>query len=71
MGGYMELTEECIETIKAAARELERGDLNIRIMARPEDKKSYDIIIGVEERIRFNRALPTMDEPRSSPGDRY
>jgi hypothetical protein len=67
----MELTEECLEKIKAAARKLERGDLNIRIMARPEDKQNYDVVIGTEERIRFSRASPTTDMPRSSPGDKY
>jgi hypothetical protein len=67
----MELTEECIEKIKAAARELKRGDLNIRIMARPEDDQNYDVIFGTEERVRFSRALPTTDKPRGSPRDRY
>jgi hypothetical protein len=67
----MELTEECIEKIKAAARKIERGDLNIKIMSRPEDKKNYDMIIGTEERIRFSRALPTTDTPRKSPEDKY
>jgi hypothetical protein len=67
----MELTDECLERIKESARKLERGDLNIRIMARPEDKQNYDVIIGTEERVRFSRALPTMDKPRSSPEDKY
>jgi hypothetical protein len=70
----MELTEECIEKIKESARRLKRGDLNIRIMARPEDEQNYDVIIGTEERVRFSRvsrALPTTDKPRSSPEDKY
>jgi hypothetical protein len=68
---YMELTDECLEKIKAAARNLKRGDLNIKIMARPEDAQNYDMIIGTEERIRFSRALPTTDKPRISPRDKY
>jgi hypothetical protein len=67
----MELTDDCIEEIKAAARKLKRGDLNIRIMARPEDDQNYDVIFGTEERVRFRRAVPTTDKPRSSPRDKY
>jgi hypothetical protein len=70
-GGFMELTDECIEEIRVAARKLHRGDLNIKIMARPEDSQNYDVIIGTEKRIRFSRALPTNGTPRSSPGDKY
>jgi hypothetical protein len=67
----MELTDECIEEIREAARKLHRGDLNIKIMARPEDEQNYDVIIGAEKRYRFSRALPTKGTPRNSPGDKY
>jgi hypothetical protein len=67
----MELTEECLEEIKAAARKIDRGDLHIKIMARPEDEQNYDVVFGTEERRRFRKALPTQGEPRSRPRDRY
>jgi hypothetical protein len=67
----MELTEECLEAIKVAARKIKRGDLHIKIMARPEDEQNYDVVFGTEERMRFKKALPTQDEPRSSPRDKY
>jgi hypothetical protein len=67
----MELTEECIEEIKTAARKIERGDLHIRIMARPEDEQNYDVVIGAERRYRFRKAIPTQGEPRSNPRDKY
>ncbi|MDR1301105.1 MAG: hypothetical protein LBK43_01365 [Treponema sp.] len=67
----MELTDECLETIKAAARKIDHGDLHIKIMARLENQQSYDVVFGTEERIRFRKAIPTEDEPRSSPPDRY
>jgi hypothetical protein len=67
----MELTEECIEEIKVAARKIERGDIHVRIMARPEDEQNYDVVIGTEERIRFRKATPTQGEPRRNPRDKY
>jgi hypothetical protein len=67
----MELTDECIEAIKAAAQKIDHGDLHVKIMSRPEDNQSYDVVFGTEKRVRFKKALPTQDEPRSSPPDRY
>jgi hypothetical protein len=67
----MELTEECLEAIRVAARKINRGDLHIKIIARPEDEQNFDVIFGVEERRRFKKALPTQDEPRSSLRDKY
>jgi hypothetical protein len=67
----MELTEECLEEIKNAARKIDRGDLHIKIMARPEDEQNYDVVFGTEERRRFRKALPTQGDPRTSPRDRY
>jgi hypothetical protein len=66
----MELTEECIEEIKAAARKIERGDVNVKIMSRPEDRQSYDIVIGTERRMRFKKASPTHGEPSGDPPDK-
>jgi hypothetical protein len=71
MGGEMELTDECIEAIKAAARKIDRGELHVKIMSRPEDNQNYDVVFGTEKRMRFKKALPTQDEPKISPPDKY
>jgi hypothetical protein len=66
----MELSEECIERIKGAARELVTGTLTIKIQARPEDLRNYDVVFGVEERVRFEKGLPTSATARRYPADK-
>jgi hypothetical protein len=51
----MELTQECLEAITAAAREVESGTLTIALQARPEDKRSFDLKLSYEIRRRIGR----------------
>jgi hypothetical protein len=52
----MELTQQCLEEIIMAAKEVERnGSLTITIQARPEDRKKYDMKVAYENRFRIDR----------------
>jgi hypothetical protein len=51
----MELTRECSEKIKEAARAADTGTLAITIQARPEDSRYFDIKLAYEIRHRIRR----------------
>jgi hypothetical protein len=51
----MELTQQCIEEIVRAAREVDSGTLTIIIQARPEDKKSFSMKCEYEKRYIVSR----------------
>jgi hypothetical protein len=51
----MELTQQCIEEIMLAAREVDNGTLTITIQARPEDSQYFDLKLSYEIRRRIRR----------------
>jgi hypothetical protein len=51
----MELTQQCIDEIVLAAREVENGSLTVTIQARPEDKKSFALKCKYEKRFIVSR----------------
>jgi hypothetical protein len=59
----MELTQQCIEEIIRAAREVDSGVLTITIQVRPEDNRAFDFKCEYEKRFRVSRsgkgAIPT------------
>jgi hypothetical protein len=59
----MELTQQCIEEIVLAAREVDSGTLVITIQTRPEDKRAFTLKCEYEKRYLVNRngraAIPT------------
>ena len=70
----MELTQQCIEEIMLAAREVDNGTLTITIQARPEDEKSFDIKCDYTKRFRVSRKgqnqIPTETALRQFPPDK-
>ncbi len=60
----MELTQQCIEEIVLAAREVDSGKLIITLEARPEDSRNFDIKCDYTKRFRVSR-----DGRRATPTD--
>jgi hypothetical protein len=70
----MELTQQCIDEIIFAAREVESGALTVTIQARPEDKKSFALKCEYEKRFIVNRngrrEVSTETEEKQFPPDK-
>jgi hypothetical protein len=51
----MELTQQCLDEIMLAAREVDNGKLVITVEGRPEDNRNFDIKLAYEIRCRVRR----------------
>jgi hypothetical protein len=61
MGGKMELTQEQLEVIREASREIDFGQITVKFAGKLSDV----VDIAVEKRLRFrhDKAEPTSGEP--------
>jgi hypothetical protein len=51
----MELTQQCIDEIVLAAREVSNGKVIITVQSRPEDDRYFDLKLAYEVRRRIRR----------------